>query len=93
MLTEFPSREGEEPITREFLRAELAEFRAEMRGDLADFRTESADFRTEMEKRFAASQAASHRDFVTLVGVVTGAVAVATTLLAALGGVLAAWVH
>jgi hypothetical protein len=30
LLAEFPTREGEELVTKEFLRAELAEFRAEM---------------------------------------------------------------
>lgn len=30
LLAEFPTREGEELVTKDFLRAELAEFRAEM---------------------------------------------------------------
>jgi uncharacterized protein YceH (UPF0502 family) len=36
-IAEFPSRDGDEPITREFLRAEMAELRremAELRADL-----------------------------------------------------------
>ncbi len=30
MLSEFPARDLDEPVTKEFLRAELAELRAEM---------------------------------------------------------------
>jgi len=30
LLAEFPSRDLDEPVTKEFLRAELADFRAEM---------------------------------------------------------------
>lgn len=36
MLSHFPARDVEEPVTKEFLRAELAELRAE----LAEFRAE-----------------------------------------------------
>lgn len=39
MLSHFPARDVEEPVTKEFLRAELAEVRAELswtRGDLHD---------------------------------------------------------
>ncbi len=32
VLAEFPSRDLDEPLTKEFLRAELADFRAEMAG-------------------------------------------------------------
>lgn len=32
LLAEFPSRDLDEPVTKEFLRAELADFRAEMAG-------------------------------------------------------------
>ena len=30
MLSEFPARDLDEPVTKEFLRAELADFRADM---------------------------------------------------------------
>ena len=38
LLSEFPARDLDEPVTKEFLRAELAEFRAEfagLRGEVA----------------------------------------------------------
>lgn len=37
-LAEFPAREGDEPITRDFLRAELSVTRGELRGEMADLR-------------------------------------------------------
>ncbi len=40
MLSYFPARDVEEPVTKEFLRAELAEFRAEVRGELTGLRIE-----------------------------------------------------
>lgn len=49
MLSYFPARDVEEPVTKEFLRAEMAVLRAEM----ADLRTEMAEFRTEMRTEMA----------------------------------------
>jgi hypothetical protein len=40
LLSQFPARDLDEPVTREFVRAELAEFRAEVSGDIAELRTE-----------------------------------------------------
>ena len=34
LLSQFPSTSGDEPVTRDALRAEMAEFRAEMRTEL-----------------------------------------------------------
>lgn len=33
-LSQFPARDGDEPVTRDFVRAELAELRGELRGEL-----------------------------------------------------------
>ena len=38
LMTEFPSVEADELVTKQFLRAELAEFRGEMRTEIADLR-------------------------------------------------------
>ena len=43
LLSHFPAREGDEPVTKDYLRAELAEFRTEIRIDVADLRTELHD--------------------------------------------------
>ncbi len=39
-LSQFPAREGEEPITRDYLRAELGDLRGELRGEIAELRGE-----------------------------------------------------
>ena len=60
MLSYFPARDVEEPVTKEFLNAELAgirteiaDVRTEVRTGLADLRTELADLRTETQTGFA----------------------------------------
>lgn len=40
MLSYFPARDVEEPATKEFIRAEMAELRAELRGEMADLRAD-----------------------------------------------------
>jgi hypothetical protein len=82
LMSEFPSIEADELVTKQFLRAELAEFRAELRGEMAELRAELrgeiADFRTEFRTELAQ---AMHRQTVML----GSGLAAATTLLAALG--------
>ncbi|MDZ7732568.1 MAG: hypothetical protein U5R31_05115 [Acidimicrobiia bacterium] len=52
MMSQFSLTEGDEVVTRSFLRAELAELRGELRGEMADLRGElrgeMADLRGEM---------------------------------------------
>ena len=54
-----PAGEGDELVTKTFLRAELAEFRGEFRGEVADLSTglrgEMADLRVEMHELAAAT--------------------------------------
>ncbi len=84
MLSYFPARDVEEPVTKEFLnaeiagiRTEIAELRTEVRTGLADLRTETrtglAELRTEMHKL-------ANRSLVTLVGVLLTAVGVVINL-------------
>jgi hypothetical protein len=40
LMTEFPSVEADELVTKQFLRAELAELRGALRGEIADLRAE-----------------------------------------------------
>jgi len=53
MLSFFPARDVEEPVSKEFLRAEIADLRTELKSDIADLRTELksdiADLRTELK--------------------------------------------
>lgn len=49
MLAYFPTRDGDEPINRDFLRAEMSDLRAEMSDLRADLRAEMSDLRTELQ--------------------------------------------
>lgn len=51
MLSYFPARDVEEPVTREFLRAEIADVRAEvaeMRGAMSGMQSEMSGMKGEM---------------------------------------------
>ncbi len=51
MMSHFPARDVEEPVTKEFLRAEIADVRseiAEVRGDINGVRGEIAGLRGEI---------------------------------------------
>jgi hypothetical protein len=50
MLAHFPARDVEEPATKEFIRAELAELRTELKGDTGDLRTSFAGLEGTMHK-------------------------------------------
>ena len=40
LMSDFPSIEADELVTKQFLRAEMAELRGELRGEIAGLRTE-----------------------------------------------------
>ena len=69
MLSYFPSRDVEEPVTKEFLRAEMADLRAEM----ADLRSEMADLRAEMHAGFRRMTIQMYGSMVAFAGVVVAA--------------------
>ncbi len=48
LLSQFPSHEFDEPVTKQFVRAEVADVRAE----IAEVRTEVAELRAEMHAEF-----------------------------------------
>ena len=55
LLSQFPARELDEPVTKEFvraeisgLRAEMADMKAELRGEISGLRTEISGVRTEL---------------------------------------------
>ncbi len=58
MLSYFPARDVEEPVTKEFFRAEMAIQRAEVQAEFAvvrsEFHTEFAAVRSELHTEFAA---------------------------------------
>lgn len=61
LLSHFPARDVEEPVTKDHLRAEMADLRTELRGEMAELRTElrteMAELRTEMERMVRSFQA------------------------------------
>lgn len=74
LLSHFPSRDLDEPVTKEFHRAESATLRAEMansaaqlRAEMADsaaqLRAEMAELRTEMHVGFADIRTEMHQGF------------------------------
>jgi hypothetical protein len=91
-LSHFPSRDLDEPATKEFLRAETATLRAEIADNAAQLRAEIADnaaqLRTEMHVGFAELRAEMHQGFqrmtlslaalmVSMTGVMVAAVTIA----------------
>jgi hypothetical protein len=62
-LSHFPSRDLDEPVTKEFHRAETATLRAEMADSAAQLRTEMADLRTELRGEMAELRTEMHVGF------------------------------
>jgi hypothetical protein len=88
LLSQFPSRDLDEPVTKEFVRAEIADVRAEivdvradLRGEIADVRRELADLRAEMHAGFATIHDRFRQQTIWIASVV----AVATGVAAGLG--------
>jgi hypothetical protein len=77
LMSQFPSVEADELVTKQFLRAELAEFRSDVRSEFADvlreFRGELAELRLEMHREM-------HRQTVWLGSALAGATALLATL-------------
>jgi hypothetical protein len=51
LMAEFPARDGDELVTKDFLRAELAEVRSEfagLRGEFADLRADVSSLRSDL---------------------------------------------
>lgn len=74
LMSEFPSVEADELVTKQFLRAELAELRTEMATLESGLRGDMADLRTEMVERF-------RQQTIVMVGLVGSAVAVLGTMM------------
>ena len=73
MLSFFPARDVEEPVTREFLRAEMADLRADMADLRAELKGDVADLRAEMHDGFRGSTRWTIGFMVTLSGVIIAA--------------------
>lgn len=88
LLSQFPSRDLDEPVTKEFLRAESATLRGEVADSAAQLRAEMAELRTEMHVGFADIRTEMHQGFqrmtlslaalmVSMTGVMVAAVTIA----------------
>lgn len=78
LMTEFPSIEADELVTKQFLRAELAELRAELRGEMGELRTELRGEMGDLRVQMASLQSA-------LTIRLGAAIAASTALVAGLG--------
>lgn len=96
LLSQFPARDDDEPISREFLRAEVADLRTELHTEMAGLRTELHDglgaFRTEFHDGVSALDSKlekqMHEQTVRLggaLGAVGTAIVVAITVVGFLG--------
>jgi len=54
MLSHFPARDLDEPVTNDGLRASMADLRAELKGEMAQIRAEMAALRAELKGDMAA---------------------------------------
>lgn len=59
LMSEFPSYDGDELVTKQFLRAELALTRGELRSELAELRSDMSALETRLTVRLGAAIAAS----------------------------------
>ena len=81
-LSQFPAREGEEPITRDFLRAEMSDLRGELRAEMADLGKEMSDQRGELRTEMAGLRSDMNRMGSRLAGLVVGVSGVLTAVIA-----------
>ena len=83
LLSQFPARDLDEPVTKEFVRAEISEVRSELR-------TEIADLRSEMHQGFGAIRADMHERFREMTMWVAGALIAGLGASAGIGAGIAA---
>jgi hypothetical protein len=83
LLSQFPARDLDEPVTKEFVRAEISEVRSELR-------TEIADLRSAMHQGFGAIRADMHERFREMTMWVAGALIAGLGVSAGIGAGIAA---
>lgn len=92
LLSQFPSRDLDEPVTKEFVRAEISDVRTEIAGvraelhtEIAGVRTEVAELRAELHTEIAALRAEMHEGFRQMTVWMAGAMTAGLGLAAAVG--------
>ena len=87
MLSHFPSRDLDEPVTKEFHRAEVADIRVEMadiRVEMADIRVEISGLRGELHTEVSGLRAEMHQGFQRLTLAMVGSmISLAAVIIAA----------
>jgi hypothetical protein len=90
-MSEFPSVEAAELVTKDFLRAELALTRAELRSEMAELRTElkdeMAELRTELKDEMAELRTELKDE---MAGLRTGMASLESRLTVRMGGAIGA---
>ena len=66
MMSYFPARDVEEPVTKEFLRAELADLRGELTGQLSGLRSEMAALESGLRGEMVALESGLRGEMVAL---------------------------
>jgi len=85
MLSYFPSRDVEEPVTKEFVRAEFAALRAEMAELRSELHAEDASLRGDLHTEISSLPAEMHAGFRRMT------VAIYSSMIATAGVVIAAY--
>lgn len=67
LMSEFPSSEADELVTKQFLRAELATLRGELRTEMGELRTEMAALENRLTLRLGAAMGAATAVLATLI--------------------------
>ena len=71
LMSEFPSVEAEELVTKQFLRAELALTKGELRAELGELRAELTALETRLTLRLGSAIAASTAVLIAAFGLLT----------------------
>lgn len=68
LMSEFPASEADELVTKQFLRAELAELRADLEGQMGGLRADMASLETRLTLRIGAAAVAQTSVLLAAIG-------------------------
>ncbi len=88
LLSQFPARDLDEPVTKEFVRAEISGVRTEMADLRSDLRGEIADLRTELHGEISGLRTELHARLRELTMWMSGALVAGMGVAAAVGSLV-----